>query len=59
MYINDFAHICMYFYVFAYSPLGLVGKAKAGSSCLTWTVWVLFLPFSRRRVPALLIISIN
>ncbi len=34
-----YANIC-----FA-QPLGLVGKAKAGSSRLTWTAWVQFQPF--------------
>ncbi len=28
-----------------YRPLGLVGKAKAVSSRLTWSAWVQFLPF--------------
>jgi hypothetical protein len=28
-------------------PLGLVGKAKAGSSRLTWTAWVQFPAFPR------------
>ncbi len=40
-------------------PLGLVGKAKAGSSRLTWTAWVQFPPFPRRSLPALLMSSIN
>ncbi len=42
-----------------YNPLGLVGKAKAGSSRLTWTVWVQFPPFPQRILPALLMSSIN
>jgi hypothetical protein len=34
-------------------PLGLVGKAAAGTSRLTWTAWVRFPPFPRRSLPAL------
>ncbi len=40
-------------------PLGLVGKAKAGSSLLTWTAWVQFPPFPQRSLPALLMSSVN
>jgi hypothetical protein len=40
-------------------PLGLVGKAKAVSSHLTWTAWVQFPPFPRHSLPALLMSSIN
>jgi hypothetical protein len=39
-------------------PLGLIGKAEAGSCRLTWTAWVQFQPFPQR-MPALLIISIT
>jgi hypothetical protein len=42
-----------------YLPLGLVGQVKEGSSCLTWTAWVQFLPFPQRSLPALLMGSIN
>ncbi len=45
--------ICVFMYVCMYVclPLGLVRKAKAVSSCLTWTVWVWFPPFPQRRLP--------
>ncbi len=38
---------------------GLVGKAKAVSSRLTWTAWVQFPPFPLHNLPALLMSSIN